>query len=217
MKLSRRTILFASAAAAAVVATAANFMRMGGPARRTLTAAEKNACALTVEAVEGPYWVSGMPKVTDGNLNTSNLPGTAIAVTGFVYDGLDNSKPVAGAEVEIWHADNSGNYHPNGNGPITGYKPEELALRGTVVTDANGAYTINTIFPGEYTGRVRHYHFKIRAAGKPELTTQLIFPARAGDSLTFDTDDIAEGLPNCQQLVVDETSTPAKAQFDFRV
>jgi protocatechuate 3,4-dioxygenase beta subunit len=216
MILSRRTILFAAAAAAAVVASASSFMRKG-PARRTLTAEQKNACALTAEAVEGPYWVSGMPVVADGNINSTNLPGTAIEMSGFVYDGLDTSKPIANAEVEIWHADNAGSYHPNGNGPATGYKPEELALRGTVITGADGAYKLKTIFPGEYSGRVRHYHFKIRAAGKSELTTQLIFPARPGDTLTFDTDDIAEGLPNCQQLTVDETVTPAQARFDFRV
>ena len=218
MNLSRRTILFASAAAAGVVAVSSSFLnKLGGPARRTLTAAEKSACAITVEAVEGPYWVSGMAEVTDGNINFTKLEGSPIEITGHVYDGLDSSKPIANAEVEIWHADNSGNYHPNGNGPFTTYKTEELALRGFVKTDATGAYRISTIFPGEYSGRVRHYHFKIRAAGKSELTTQLIFPARAGDTLTFDTDDIAEGLPNCQQLTLDETTSPSKASFDFRL
>ena len=218
MNLSRRTILLASAAAAGMIAVSSTLLnRLGGPARRTLTALEKNTCAKTVEAVEGPYWVSGMAEVTDGNINFTKLEGSPIEVTGHVYDGLDISKPLANAEVEIWHADNSGNYHPNGNGPATNYKVEELALRGFVRTDANGAYRLSTIFPGEYSGRVRHYHFKVRAAGKSELTTQLIFPARAGDTLTFDTDDIAEGLPNCQQLVLDETSSPAKASFDFRL
>lgn len=218
MNISRRTILLASAAAAAVVATASNFLRpMAGFAGRKLTAVEKSACALTVEAMEGPFWVSDMPVAADGAINSTNLPGTAIEVSGHVYDGIDATKPIAGAEVEIWHADNSGEYHPNGNGTASGYRPEELALRGTVVTNADGSYRLSTIFPGEYTGRVRHYHFKIRAAGKAELTTQLIFPARPGDVLTFDTDDIAEGLPNCQQLTVDETTTPAKASFDFRV
>jgi len=42
-------------------------------------------------------------------------------------------------------------------------------------------------------------------------------PAKPGDTLTFDEDDIAEGLPNCQLLTLDETSSPAKATFDFRI
>ena len=123
---------------------------------------------------------------------------------------------MAGAEVEIWHADDAGSYHPNGNGPATGYKPEELALRGTVVTDATGLFRISTIFPASIRPRAP-LPLQDRASGKPELTTQLIFPARPGDTLTFDTDDIAEGLPNCQQLVVDETTVPARASFDFRI
>jgi protocatechuate 3,4-dioxygenase beta subunit len=113
--------------------------------------------------------------------------------------------------------DSDGSYHPNGNGPVSNYKPEEIALRGFVLTDADGRYRFATIYPGEYSGRTRHIHFKVRAIGKPELTTQLIVPAKPGDTLTFDDDDIAEGLPNCQLLTLDETASPAKATFDFRL
>jgi protocatechuate 3,4-dioxygenase beta subunit len=158
-----------------------------------------------------------MGELPDGNLNATSLPGVAVEVSGHIYDGASGNAAIAGAEVEIWHADSSGSYHPNGNGPATGYKPGDLALRGFVKTNAAGEYRFITIYPGEYTGRARHFHFKIRAPGKPELTTQLIVPARPGDTLSFDTDDIAEGLPNCQQLAVDESTTPARAGFDFRV
>jgi protocatechuate 3,4-dioxygenase beta subunit len=218
MTLSRRTLLFASSAVAVTVAAAAGIIhRFGGPPRRTLTSVEKQACAITVEAVEGPYWVSGMVELPDGNLNSGKLEGVMVEVSGHVFDGLDDTKPMANAEVEIWHADSTGNYRPNGNGPVGNYKPEELGLRGFVKTNVAGEYRFTSIYPGEYTGRARHFHFKIRAAGKPELTTQLIVPARPGDRLTFDTDDIAEGLPNCQQLTVDDTLSPARARFDFRL
>ncbi len=217
MPLTRRNILAFAGALAAAGAGAWFLLRRSGPPRRMLTAAEKSACGLTVDAVEGPYHVTGMPALTGGNLNATNLEGLAIEVAGRVYDGLGPDTPIAGAEVEIWHADSSGTYHPNGNGPAANYQASEIALRGFVRTDADGKYRFTTIYPGEYTGRVRHFHFKIRAPGKPELTTQLIVPARPGDTLTFDTDDIAEGLPNCQLLAVDETTTPAGATFDFRV
>jgi protocatechuate 3,4-dioxygenase beta subunit len=217
MYLSRRSLVVAAVAAASAAAYAITRPFRGGPPVRTLTAAEKSACALTVEATEGPYWVSALPELKDGNLNFTNLEGVPIEVTGHVYDGLDATKPVANAEVEIWHADSSGNYHPNGNGPASRYKADQLALRGFVKTDTEGKYRFITIYAGEYTGRTRHMHFKIRAEGKPELTTQLIVPAKPGDTLTFDTDDIAEGLPDCQLLAVDQTTSPAKATFDFRV
>jgi protocatechuate 3,4-dioxygenase beta subunit len=218
MKLGRRAFLAAGAVVAALGAAAIYLAKpLQGPLRRQLTAAEKHACALTVEAVEGPYHVSGMVELKDGDLNFTKLAGAPIEISGHVYDGLDAAKPLAGAVVEIWHADSDGSYHPNGNGPASNYKPEEIALRGFVLTDAEGRYRFTTIYPGEYSGRTRHIHFKIRGSGKPELTTQLIVPAKPGDTLTFDEDDIAEGLPNCQLLTLDETSSPAKATFDFRL
>jgi protocatechuate 3,4-dioxygenase beta subunit len=172
---------------------------------------------LTVAATEGPYHVAGLPELKDGNLNAAKLEGVAVEVSGRVFSGLGADRPLAGAEVEVWHADSTGNYHPNGNGPASSYQPSEIALRGIVRTDVKGRYRFTTIYPGEYTGRARHFHFKIRAPGQAELTTQLIVPARPGDRLTFDTDDIAEGLPNCQLLAVDESVVPARATFDFRI
>ena len=215
MKIGRRAFLATGAVIAALGGAAVYLAKpfLG----RQLSAAEKQACGLTVEAVEGPYHVSGMVELKDGDLNFTRLPGVSIEISGHVYDGLDAAKPLAGAAVEIWHADSDGSYHPNGNGPSTGYQTAELALRGFVLTDSEGRYRFTTIYPGEYSGRTRHIHFKIRGPGKPELTTQLIVPAKPGDTLNFDEDDIAEGLPNCQLLTLDETSSPAKATFDFRL
>ena len=213
MNISRRALIGITAIVGAISAVAANGL-FGG---RKLTAQEKSSCGLTVEAVAGPYWVSGMPELKDGNLNASGLPGPIIEVFGHVFDGAAGNIPLANAEVEIWHADSAGAYHPNDNGHASGYKPADLALRGFVRTAGDGSYRFTSIMPGEYTGRARHFHFKIRAPGKTELTTQLIVPAKPGDGLNFDTDDIAEGLPNCQLLKLDETASPAKASFDFRV
>ena len=215
MKIRRRAFL-ATGAVIAAIGGAAVFITRPFQARQ-LSAAEKLACGLTVEATEGPYHVSEMPELKDGNLNFTKLAGVPIEISGHVYDGLDATKPLAGAAVEIWHADSDGSYHPNGNGPASNYKPEEIALRGFVLTDTEGRYRFDTNYPGAYSGRTRHIHFKIRAVGKPELTTQLIVPAKPGDTLTFDDDDIAEGLPNCQLLPLDESSSPAKATFDFRL
>jgi protocatechuate 3,4-dioxygenase beta subunit len=124
---------------------------------------------------------------------------------------------MVGAIVEIWHADNAGSYHPNGNGPASRYQPSEIALRGYVKTDAQGAYRFTTIYPGEYTGRTRHIHFKIKSEGKPELTTQLIVPSQPGDTSSFDEDTISQCLPNCHLLNIDAATTPASASFDFRL
>ena len=207
-----------AAAALVVLAGGAWFLSstLMQPFGHTLTAEEKANCGLSVEVTEGPYYVSGTSALADGNLNTSNLPGTPIAISGHVYEGLDNSKPVANAKIEIWHADTSGSYHPNANGDISNYKPEDIALRGFITTDATGAWKFTTVYPGEYDGRTRHIHFKITAGGKT-LTTQLIIPSLTGDKITFDDDTIAKGLPNCALLKVDTTAKPETASFDFRL
>jgi protocatechuate 3,4-dioxygenase beta subunit len=187
---------------------------MGG---KTLTAAEKANCGITAEVTEGPYYVSGTTALADNNLNTSHLPGTPIAISGHVYEGLDNSKPVANAKIELWHTDDAGAYHPANNGDIGKYQPADLALRGFITTNDKGEYNFVSIYPGAYSGRTRHIHVKITPPGKPTLTTQLIIPSKAGDPLTFDDDTISQGLPTCHLLKFDEAVKPETAHFDFRL
>jgi protocatechuate 3,4-dioxygenase beta subunit len=188
----------------------------GQPEGKVLSAAEKSACGITAEVTEGPYYVSGTAALVNGNLNTTNLVGDPIRISGHVYEGMDNARPIANATIELWHADASGNYHPNNNGAITSYKPEDIALRGFIKTDEAGAYSFTTIYPGEYSGRTRHIHVKIKADGMPDLTTQLIL-AKTGDQISFDDDTVSQGLPTCHLLKFDSTTKPQSASFDFRL
>jgi protocatechuate 3,4-dioxygenase beta subunit len=65
-------------------------------------------------------------------------------------------------------------------------------LRGYQITDASGVVRFVTIYPGWYTGRTVHLHFKVRLdPSEPaalELTSQLYFD----DALT---DEVAVQLP----------------------
>ena len=74
-------------------------------------------------------------------------------------------RPVAGALVDLWQADDNGEYDNKG-----------FRLRGHVFTDAGGRYAFRTIMPGLYPGRTRHYHVKVQASHRPVLTTQFYFP-----------------------------------------
>jgi protocatechuate 3,4-dioxygenase beta subunit len=59
-------------------------------------------------------------------------------------------------------------------------------VRGHQFTDAQGRYLFETILPGLYPGRTRHFHLRDQAPNGPVLTTQLYFPgepANAGDRL----------------------------------
>jgi protocatechuate 3,4-dioxygenase beta subunit len=187
------------------------------PNVKVLSAAEKANCGITAQVTEGPYYVSGTAPLANNEVNVTHLQGTPISVTGHVYQGLENSTPIANAKIEIWHTDATGNYHPNNNGPTTNYKSEEIALRGFVLTNDKGEYHFTTIYPGEYSGRTRHIHIKITPQGKPTLTTQLIIPSLTGDALTFDDDTVSKGLPSCHLLTFDKTQTPEVAVFDFRL
>jgi protocatechuate 3,4-dioxygenase beta subunit len=189
----------------------------GPPSGKTLTAAEKANCGITAEVTEGPYFVSGTAALVDGNLNTTHLTGTPILISGHVYEGLDNSKPVANAKIELWHTDDAGSYHPNNNGDISKYTAADIALRGFITTDAQGAYKFTSIYPGEYSGRTRHIHVKVTAPGKSTITTQLIIPILPGDPISFDDDTVSKGLPTCHLLTFDKTQNPESARFDFRL
>jgi protocatechuate 3,4-dioxygenase beta subunit len=75
-------------------------------------------------------------------------------------------RPIPGVLVDLWHADEKGDYDNKG-----------FRLRGHVFTDAEGRFLFRTIMPGLYPGRTRHYHLKIQAPGQRSvLTTQFYFP-----------------------------------------
>ena len=66
---------------------------------------------------------------------------------------------------------------------LGGYQPaRSVHTRAMhVFADALGRYSLETIVPGEYPGRTRHIHVKLRPAGGRVLTTQLYFPDEPGN------------------------------------
>ena len=85
-----------------------------------------------------------------------------------------NCGPLAGAQVQLRHANAQGVYSDIGS--VSG----QDFLRGHQLTDAAGIVTFNTIYPGWYLGRTVHIHLNVRAfnatgAVTAEATTQLFF------------------------------------------
>lgn len=157
MKIYRRRLLQASAALVAAAPL------------KTLFAQSAAQCGITGEATEGPFYVANVP--TGAQINTRRAAGTPMRVTGVVL-AADGKTPLAGAKVELWHADNAGEYHPGGNGDFSRYRPEQINLRGTVIADAQGRFAFDSIVPGIYGSRRRHLHWKFSARGHRALTTQ---------------------------------------------
>ena len=145
--------------------------------RRTVLAA---GLALPFSGIAQPLTCGQQtPRQTEGPFFTPNSPKRVSLVEKgvkdvFVVTGLVLSpqcKPVANALVDLWHADENGEYDNRG-----------FRYRGHQFTDAQGRYRFETIVPALYPGRARHYHVKVQAPGKRLLTTQLYFPNDPGNA-----------------------------------
>lgn len=174
--------------------------------------------------IEGPYYVPGSPEFAgEGTLPMrEGEQGTPLLFQGQVRS-VDGT-PLAGARVEIWHADADGFYSQFAPGL------PEWNLRGTVVADADGHFRINTIQPAPYqiptdgscgkliaaagwhAWRPAHLHLKVSAPGHQLITTQLYFP---GDP--HNDDDIASAVK--PELLLDvapaEVGEGNQTTYDF--
>lgn len=177
--MSRRRVLLAGGAGLAVaglgaIAATSPSAASGGTAPAVDTPAAADACyALSPELIDGPYYL-------DYNLFRNNLveDRTGIPLTlRLNFTDVVTCAPLPGAAVDIWSCDGTGvysGYVATGNdGPSTGGVHQEPTddftfLRGSLVTDANGAVEFNTLFPGWYQGRAVHIHVKVHVGG--ELT-----------------------------------------------
>ena len=186
-----------------------------GSDETSATSSTSTCSAITDGTTEGPYYVTGTAALTDANLNYDALPGETITIADYVYSGSDKATPLANAVVDIWHADGSGAYWPQENGPAGRYTADQLSLRGHVVTDASGYYRFTTIFPGEYEGRARHIHVRASSAdGGQDVITQLIM---SRDETPAANDSIAQSLPPCHTMTFTTINGASTAFFDFHL
>ncbi len=106
-------------------------------------------------------------------------------------------RPVAGATLDFWQADESGAYDNAG-----------FRLRGHQATGADGRYKLETIVPGVETGRARHIHVKVEAANHAALTTQLFFAEDASNAADSNFSDALA-------MAVEQDGASRAAGFDF--
>jgi protocatechuate 3,4-dioxygenase beta subunit len=144
-------------------------------------ATEMPSCVATPEAVEGPYFVE--EQLDRSDIRSDSATGAARdgapLVLSFVVSKIAGGSCTAweGAVVDVWHCDAAGQYSD-----VTDRSFDTLGqdwLRGYQTTDASGVATFTTIYPGWYSGRAVHIHFKIRtspgATSGLEFTSQLFF------------------------------------------
>jgi len=159
---SRREFLLASLALPAIL-----LLEESGTvkAARAQTLPATPACRddddTTPPQTAGPVYKPSSPKRS--LLIEPGMKGTKILVRGYVRS--TRCHPVRGALVDFWQADAAGVYDN------IGYK-----LRGHQYTDDSGRYSLETVVPGPYPGRTRHFHVRVQAPNRSILTTQLYFP-----------------------------------------
>jgi protocatechuate 3,4-dioxygenase beta subunit len=188
--VSRRHILVAGACAATGLVVAAD-SAFAQPAMAP-TPSCHDTDEPTLPETEGPFFKRRSPMRSD--LREPGMPGRRVELSGRVL--TRSCKPVADALVDLWHADDKGEYDNKG-----------FRLRGHVFTDAEGRYAFRTIVPGLYPGRTRHYHVKVKAPGEPVLTTQFYFPDERRNS--------ADGLFRRELVMgLEEAGGTLLARFD---
>ena len=135
----------------------------------------------------GPFWREGAPHCKDGeSLLRSPVKGPPLFFKGHVRD-IDN-RPVAGAEVDVWHSTPEGLYENQDP------KQAEMNLRGVFTTHADGSFSFRSVRPAGYpvpldgpTGallkaqrrhnyRPAHLHFLIYKSGYKTIASQ-VYPA----------------------------------------
>jgi protocatechuate 3,4-dioxygenase beta subunit len=139
------------------------------------------SCIARPASIEGPYFVDERLDRSDIRSDPSNgetKPGAPLTLTLNVSRLAGSScAPVAGLIVDLWQCDHEGVYSDVVD-PRFNTKGKRF-LRGYQTTDADGVARFTTVYPGWYSGRPAHLHFKIRSAPSAgrgfDFTSQLYF------------------------------------------
>ena len=181
--------------------------------------AAEHACRLTQAEVMGPFYRFGAPFLA--RLAGPDEPGQRLVLSGTVY-GPDCKTPLPDTLIDIWQANDTGQYDTQTPGNFT--EKHDFHLRGMLYTDENGRYEIETIIPGrypvppglpgleQYAGLTRpsHIHFKLMHGMHVPVTTQLYF---AGDPYIAD-DPWASSKPSLA-MELETDGAVNRASFDF--
>lgn len=180
--LTRRHVLGAAGAGGVALLFAGIGSTTGGRLLQgfapDIAEAAATTCIMTPAKTVGPYFVDEKLNRSDVRSNTSTgavQAGVPLTLKMQIFDADNGCAPVQGATVDIWHANASGVYSDESANGTAG----QNWLRGYQTTDAYGLVTFTTIYPGWYTGRAVHIHFKVRiydgSTETLEFTSQMFF------------------------------------------
>jgi protocatechuate 3,4-dioxygenase beta subunit len=114
--------------------------------------------------------------------------------------GVDDSTPLPGAAVYLWHCNPAGEYSMYSQSVA-----DENYLRGVQEADGEGRLGFTTVFPGAYSGRWPHIHFEVFASvaeatggGTPIATSQIALPEDTC-ALVYASDGYDQSIRNMER------------------
>lgn len=139
----------------------------------------------TQTTVLGPFYVGEHRPTPHGSDISQGVTGEPMFVQSRVTDVA--GRPLARAEIDVWHADDDGFY----DSQKPSYQTQGPSLRARFVTDADGRFSFRTILPCSYPiptdgpvgeliaatkrhpMRPAHVHFLVKAQGFEPLVTHV--------------------------------------------
>src|SRR5215469_8294764 len=99
--------------------------------------------AETHQSLLGPFWRLNSPRVENGgSIVRAETPGPTLFVNGRVVDKAGH--PIAGAEVDVWHASPVGFYENQDPAQV------DMNLRGKFKTDREGRFSFRSVMMAGY-------------------------------------------------------------------
>ncbi|MGR5221823.1 protocatechuate 3,4-dioxygenase [Vibrio parahaemolyticus] len=139
----------------------------------------KTDLQLTPLQAEGPFYpVNPIALRSDLILNPDRLKGQPLQLSGRVVDM--QGSPLTNITVEIWQCDGTGIYdHPRQ--PNVEQFDRSFAGCGATVSNSQGQFKFQTLYPVPYASRPPHIHVKLWRGQRLLLTTQLYLPNQMGN------------------------------------
>ena len=143
----------------------------------TGTGTSSASCVLIPEETAGPYPLFSDIASASAYMRediTEGKTGVPLQLLLTMVNVNANCTPITNALVYAWHCDKDGaysGYSQPGNNTVG-----QTFCRGVQMTDSTGLVRFTTIYPGWYSGRITHAHFRVYLGNSLEATSQLAFP-----------------------------------------
>jgi hydroxyquinol 1,2-dioxygenase len=203
-----------------------------GASMQTIAINNEAYANATEATVFGPFFVDDAPRIDNGGDIAGGATGRPCWVEGTVTD--TSGRPVRGARIEVWEADEDGFYDVQ-------YGDERTAGRAHLYSDDDGGYRFWGITPTPYpiphdgpvgallaaSGRspmrAAHLHFMVTAPelrtlvthifvrGDEQLASDSVFGVK--DSLVMDFEELPAGTPTPDGRAVE--GTWSRTRFDM--